>query len=223
METLAAIEARAARRKGGRKALEALLPQPRPPAELRRLRSEEIFEEMCRAVFRSGFVWNIVAHKWPGIRAALHAFDPVACAYLSDEALEALLSDRRMIRHRAKVLSVRDNAAFLLSVEQDYGSAAAWLADWPESDIVGLQLNLKKHGSRLGGRTGQFFLRALGKDTFCLTRDVVGALVRQGVIDREPASQRAFRDVQAAFNEWRAESARPLCQISRILACSIDG
>ncbi|RMF98272.1 MAG: 3-methyladenine DNA glycosylase [Gammaproteobacteria bacterium] len=223
METLAAIEARAARRKGGRKALEALLPQPRPPAELRRLGSDEILEEMCRAVFRSGFVWQIVAHKWPGMREALHAFDPVACAYLSDEAVEALLSDGRVIRHLRKLLSVRDNAALLLSLEQEHGSAAAWLADWPESDLVGLLLALKKRGSRLGGRTGQFFLRAIGKDTFCLTRDVVGALVQQGVIDREPASQRALREVQAAFNQWRAESGRPLCQISRILACSIDG
>ena len=56
-----------------------------------------------------------------------------------------------------------------------------------------------------------------------LARDVVGALIRGGIVDRNPTSKRDLRTVQDAFNFWRDESGRPLCEISRILSCSIEG
>ena len=223
MEKFATIRERAARRKGGAAALAKLLPKPLSAAALRRQPDDYYLAEMSRAVFRSGFVWKIVDYKWPGMEAALHGFDPVACAYQPDEVIEALTSDERVIRHYKKLISVRDNAVFLLDIEREHGSFGAFVAGWPVTDIVGLHALLKKRGSRLGGRTGQFFLRRVGKDTFCLTRDVVGALIRQGVIDRDPTSKRDLATVQAAFNAWREESGRPLSEISRVLSCSIEG
>ena len=61
-----------------------------------------------------------------------------------------------------------------------------------------------------------------GKDTFLLTGDVVRALAKARVCEGTPTSQRALREVQQAFNGWAAESGRPLCQLSRILALSVD-
>ena len=52
-------------------------------------------------------------------------------------------------------------------------------------------------------------------------RDVVKALVEQGIVDKEPTSKRDLGAAQAAFNQWREESGRDLCQISRVLACSV--
>ncbi|HAG41377.1 MAG TPA: 3-methyladenine DNA glycosylase, partial [Pseudoalteromonas sp.] len=40
------------------------------------------------------------------------------------------------------------------------------VANWPGDDTIGLWAYLKKHGARLGGNTGPYALRALGKDTF---------------------------------------------------------
>lgn len=223
MEKFSAIHARAARRKGGEEQLAALMPKQKSAAALRRIPADRYLSGMSRAVFRSGFVWKIVDYKWPGMEAALHGFDPVACAYQPDEAIEALTRDERVIRHHRKLASVRDNAVFMLEIEQSHGSFGRYIADWPASDIVGLHADLKKRGSRLGGRTGQFFLRGIGKDSFCLTRDVVGALIRQGVVDRNPTAKRDLAQVQSAFNAWHEESGRPLCEISRVLSCSIDG
>ncbi len=222
MESFAEIYARAAALKGGDKPLKARLPKPRSTNALRRVSANEYLSEMSRAVFRSGFVWKIVDYKWRSTTEALHGFDPVACAYQSDEAVEALTADTRVIRHYKKLLAVRDNASFLLDVEREYSSFGHYLAAWPVNDIIGLHADLKKRGCRLGGRTGQFFLRRVGKDTFCLTRDVVTVLIRQAVVDRNPTSKRDLAAVQAAFNEWREESGRPLCEISRILSCSIE-
>lgn len=67
-----------------------------------------------------------------------------------------------------------------------------------------------------------YFLRFMRVDSFILSRDVVAALVREGIVDKTPISKRDLDKVQAAFNEWQSQSERPLTQISRILACSIN-
>ncbi|MDL2409113.1 hypothetical protein PY650_26450 [Rhizobium calliandrae] len=81
---------------------------------------------------------------------------------------------------------------------------------------------LKARASHLGGETAGRFLRAIGKPTLILTRDVVLALIREGVVDRAPTSKRDLLSAQAAFNRWSAESGRDLTQISRVLAMSVD-
>lgn len=221
MEKFDRIYERAVSRKGEEQLL-AWLPKPRSALSLKRLPGSTFLREMSRAVFRSGFVWKIVDYKWPTMTEALGDFDPVACAFQSDEAIDSLMGDERVIRHLRKLRSVRENAAFVLEMEREHKSFGKYLADWPVDDIIGLHADLKKRGSRLGGRTGQFFLRQVGKDTFCLTRDVVGALIRQKVVDKNPTAKRDLAAVQAAFNAWREQSGRPLCEISRILSCSIE-
>ena len=141
---------------------------------------------------------------------------------MSDEDLDTLLKDTRVIRHAQKLLSVRDNAIFLGDLAREHGSAAKFFADWPVTDQIGLMKVLKKRGKRLGGNTGIYALRWLGKDSFLLTRDVVRALIREGVVDKPPTSQSALADVQAAFNEWAEESGRPAAEISRTLACTVE-
>ena len=63
----------------------------------------------------------------------------------------------------------------------------------------------------------------MGKDGFILSRDVVAALIREGVIDKPPSSKKAMAAVQAAFNHWADESGHSLTAISQTLARSIDG
>ena len=86
--------------------------------------------------------------------------------------------------------------------------------------MVGLWLHLRKAGKRLGGDTGPMFLREVGKDTFMLRPDVVGVLVAEGVVAKKPGGKRDLLAVQQAFDAWRAESGRPLSQISRVVAMS---
>ena len=46
---------------------------------------------------------------------------------------------------------------------------------------------------------------------------------RHGVVEaKSPSSQAALRKVQDAFNAWREESGRALCELSSILAKSVD-
>lgn len=219
--SFAEIEARAWEKHGGREAVEAMLPQPKSSSELAAVPIDRYLAEMARRIFCSGFVWKVVDAKWPGFEEAFHGFDPGYIAMMPDEELDSLLSDKRIIRHGTKIRAVQENAVFLLDLQREHGSAAQFFADWPVEDIVGLWTLLKKRGSRLGGNTGQYFLRFIGKDTFILSRDVVAVLMRTGVIDKAPTSQKALGQVQDQFNEWRQETGRPLCQLSRLAALSV--
>ena len=221
MDSFDSIFQRAAERKGGVDELEALLPKSESELSLKELQDDRVLAEMTKCIFRSGFVWKVVENKWPGFEAAFYGFDVSRCAMLSDEELEALTQDTSIIRNAKKIQSVSKNAAFILDVRSDHGSFGAYLADWPTRDIVGLWDDLKQRGDRLGGQTGKFFLRFIGKDTPMFSNDVVKALVAMRIVEKAPTSKKAIAVVQDAFNQWHDESGRDLCEISRVLACSV--
>ncbi len=211
----------AVERKGGEEALSLLLPQPKSREELAGISDDRILSAMTKAIFEAGFVWRVVANKWDGFEEVFHGFEPELMAALPEPAFYAIASDERIIRNRQKVMTVPANAHFLLDIAAEHGSMAHFIAHWPEDDIVGLWALMKKRGQRLGGVTGPRVLRVLGKDTFLLTQDVVTALTRAGVVSKAPTSLKSLRDVQDAFNHWRAETGMPLCHLSKILSCSV--
>lgn len=220
--SFAELYARAAERKGGAQALESALPVPKSRDELAAIPDARWLAEMTKRVFQAGFNWNVVETKWPGFEVAFDGFDVRKCAMASDDDLDRLLSDTRVVRNGAKIRSVRENAAFLLDLAAEHGSAARLFADWPAETYSGLLELLKARGARLGGLAGSLALRTMGKDSFLLSTDVVTALKREGVIDGPGTSRRALQAIQGAFNGWMAESGRGLTQISRVLALTVD-
>lgn len=207
---------------GSAKALEAMLPQPRSDAELRALSDDRYLSLISLRIFRAGLKHSLVDAKWPAFEEVFFGFDPEKVVLMGAERLENLMQDARLIRHLGKLKSVPRNAQFILDVRREKGSFGALIADWPVSDIVGLWKYLAKHGSQLGGLSAPRFLRMVGKDTFVPTDDMVAALKAQGVIDKAPTSLKDLAAVQVAFNQWQAESGRPLCQLSVMLAHTVN-
>lgn len=222
LRPFAEIFAIAAARKGGEAAFEATLPVPAEPAALAAVPDDRWLSEIAKRVFQAGFNWKVVENKWPGFEDAFWGFDTGRCAMMSDDDLDTLLQDRRIIRHATKILSVRDNAIFLRGLAAAHGCAGKAFAEWPAEDFAGLLWMLKGKASRLGGTTGMYVLRFMGVDGFIVGGDALSALRREGVVEGNATSRRDLYKVQAAFDRWRAESGRPMMQISRTLACSIE-
>lgn len=216
------IRRRAERRKGGAKALAQRLPAAPSAATLRKRTDDRYLAEMARRVFCAGFAWRVVDAKWDGFEEAFLGFDPAALAFAPDEFWEGLTRDRRIVRNGAKILSVRANAAFVRAVAAEHGGFGRFLAAWPKDDQVGLLDVLAKRGSRLGGGTGQIFLRFVGWDGFMTTPDVVACL-RDAGLDIPPrvTAKRDLLKVQAQFNAWAAATGLPVAHLSRICAMSI--
>jgi len=223
MKSFDEIYERAAERKGGAAALEALIAEypPKPKAELAAISDDRWLAEMTRGVFRAGFNWRVIDNKWPGFEAAFHGFDPRLNAAMSEEEFDAHLKDTRIIRNAQKVASVRANGQFLVDLAEEHGSAAKFFAAWPDDDFVGLLEVMKKRAARCAGETAMRFFRGMGKPAFITTRDVSAALVDAGVIDKAPTSRKDLQAVQDAFNAWNAATGRDLNALSRVLALSI--
>lgn len=218
MRTFAEIAAIAAARKGSLEAVLAGATTPKPPGELAAIPDDRWLAQMAKGIFQAGISWTVVNTKWPGIEEAFHGFDPGRVSMIEGDAFDALLADPRVIRSGAKIAAIRDNAATLRA---DPGLGRR-IADWPVEDLTGLFQWLNGRFSRLGGSTGPYMLRFMGKEGFLLSADVVARLQEEGVISGPATSARALRAVQAAFNAWRAESGLTFNQISRALAQSID-
>ncbi|MEJ8572438.1 DNA-3-methyladenine glycosylase I [Microbaculum marinum] len=222
MKSFAEIEARAAERKGGAAALETLLVRPAAPRKLAAISDDRVLAEMTKRIFSAGFVWSVIENKWPGFEEAFLGFEPKRLLFQPDDYWHELASDTRIVRNAQKIMAVRDNARFVVDVTNEHGGFGRFLAGWPPEDQVGLMDFLAKRGRRLGGNTGQYLLRFLGKDGFIVSRDMIACLRDAGLdIAESPTSKKDLRRIQDQLNAWAEESGRSYTEISRICAMSI--
>jgi 3-methyladenine DNA glycosylase Tag len=223
IKTFSEIRKRAEARKG-KAAIEKRLSEYLGKPDDSVIGDDRLLANMARYIFSSGISWKVVESKWPGIEQAFLGFDPNLLNIQPDDFWHDLLNDTRIIRHGAKVNAIRKNAAFVSELAREHGSAVGYLLGWPSTDLVGLFEFLAKRGDRLGGQTGQYVLRTIGKENFVLSRDVVACLKDAGVAITGDGSGKAERKaIQAAFNQWAEETGLPMSHLSVIAAQSIDG
>jgi 3-methyladenine DNA glycosylase Tag len=194
-------------RKGGSDVVESLLPTVATKAQLSGLGSDRYLAEFTRKVFQSGFVWRIVNNKWPHFEEVFWGFDIERLLMMPDDMLERKASDPGIIRNFSKVKTVLDNALMISDTERrEDKTFGEFIASWPDDDVIGLWLFLKKHGSRLGGNTGpyvEFFLR------------------ENAIVDSGIHSLRALKATQTYFNDLREESGRSLSELSRLVSLGV--
>ncbi len=212
----------AIKRKGGKAKLNTLMPTIKTSQQLKSISDDRYLSAMTRCINNAGFNWTVISNKWPQFEEAFFGFDPSILCRLSDEQWEAYTKDKRVVRNWQKIKAVKENVYLINDIASQHGSFANFIAGWPDSDYVGLLQYLKKHGSRLGGNSGGYFLRQMGKDSFLLSNDVISALQNAGVdITDKPSSQRDMKKIQQVFNQWKSETGLSLAQLSRICGYSI--
>ncbi|MBL4833337.1 MAG: DNA-3-methyladenine glycosylase I [Pseudomonas sp.] len=222
MQSYKQLEEYCLNRFGSRKALEAQLPSPCSAEALRAMGDDRYLSTLALRVFRAGLKHSLVDAKWPAFEQAFFGFDPDKVVLMGGEHIERLMQDKRLIRHLGKLRSVPRNAQMVIDIRTEHGSMGNLIADWPVADITGLWRLLQRQGNQLGGLSSPRFLRMVGKDSFVITGDVAAALKARGVVDKAPTSQRDLAATQAFFNELHAASGRPMCQLSMMLAYTVN-
>lgn len=207
---------------GSLEALEQRLPSAKSAEELAKVTDDRYLSLLSLRVFRAGLKHSVVDAKWPEFERAFFAFEPNKVVLMGAEHLERLMHNEKIIRHLGKLKSVPFNAQMILDIQQKYGSFGRFIAQWEISDITGLWRYLAKKGNQLGGLSAPRFLRMAGKDTFVLSNDVVAALKAQALVTKQPTSQKDLATVQAYFNQLHEQSKRPLCQLSMMLAFTVN-
>ena len=221
MEKFSDIYKRAVERKGSEKMLKLLLAKPLSTKQLVTLSDDDWLEEFTRKVFQSGFYWSVINSKWAGFREVFWDFSVEKLLMMPPDILEQKASDERIVRNYKKVKTITENAYMIHEVTAQHGSFSQFIANWPSEDIIGLWAYLKKHGARLGGNTGPYALRALGKDTFLLSRDVESYLRAHKIIDGGLQTKKSLIAAQAFFNELHQQSGLSMQELSLIVAYGV--
>jgi len=213
---------KAAEKRLGKEGLAAQLPKVKSPTALKRVGNDRYFSLISLRIFRAGLRHDMVDAKWPAFEIAFRGFDPRKVRAMSDESVENMLSDRRLIRHLGKLKAVHANAAAICDLVAEHGDLGAYLADWPGERVVELWEDMARRFQQMGGNSSAYFLRMAGKDTFILTDAVMLALSHWGAFKGEPKGKKARAQVQEVFNAWVEETGFPLAHLSMIAATSLD-
>jgi len=151
------ILSEAERRNGGKAGLAAVMPKVKSPAELAAVPDDRYLSAMSLRIFRAGLKHELVDAKWPAFEEVFHSFEPRRVSATSDEAMERLMDDKRLIRHWGKLKSVRANATAMIGIAEEHGSMGRYLANWPDGKVVALWDDLAKRFSQMGWQLGGLF------------------------------------------------------------------
>jgi DNA-3-methyladenine glycosylase I len=142
---------------------------------------KHLFEMLILEGAQAGLSWETILKRREGYRNAFKGFDPLAVAAMTDEELEACLTDVGIIRNRLKVYSARKNSQVFLAIQREFGTFSAYLWSFvngkpivsrhksmaevpvttPESDA--LSKDLKKRGMSFVGSTIIYaYMQAVG-------------------------------------------------------------
>ncbi len=222
LEKFDSLYQRAAERKGGVAILNLLLGENQQDKLVADLGDDRILSAFTKKVFQSGFIWRVVENKWANFEELFFDFDLTKVLMMPEEMQERKAADARIIRNFKKVKTIQANAQMMFEQAQgnksEYKSFAEFIANWPSNNIIGLWDYLKKEGQRLGGNTGPYALRAIGKDTFLLTRDIEAYFRANKIIDGGLQSKKSLTAIQNSFNQWQSECDLSLTQLSRLVA-----
>ncbi|AZQ82674.1 DNA-3-methyladenine glycosylase I [Colwellia sp. Arc7-635] len=218
LEKIDDIYQRAAARKGGVANLNILLGPGNEDRLLAAIPDDRFLSEFTKKVFQSGFVWRVVENKWPNFEESFFNFNIEKVLMMPEEMMERKASDPKIIRNFNKVKTIKANGQMIFEQQRQGHSFAEFIAKWPSDDIIGLWAYLKKHGQRLGGNTGPYALRALGKDTFILSRDVEAYFRAHDIITGGIQTKSSLNAIQNSFNDWQKQCDLSLGQLSRLIA-----
>lgn len=83
---------------------------------------KQLFEFLVLDSFQAGLSWGLILKKREALRRAFDNFDPKKMAKYTDEDAKRLLNNPEIIRNKAKILAVINNARRLGEIQKDFGS-----------------------------------------------------------------------------------------------------
>ncbi|VDG21108.1 DNA-3-methyladenine glycosylase I [Lactiplantibacillus mudanjiangensis] len=131
---------------------------------------QKLFELLCLETYQAGLSWQTVLNKRAAFREDFYQYDIDKVAAMTDEDVERLLGDARIIRHRQKLVATINNAQMIQTWStpqafsdwvwsfvdgQPIRQAWATAAEIPSTDERAKQLSkaLKQHGFKFVGPT----------------------------------------------------------------------
>lgn len=131
-----------------------------------------LYEKVCLEGFQAGLSWITILRRREAFREVFHGFDPARVAEMTDDDVERLLADARIIRHRGKIRATITNARATLDLDLPLdellwgfappprGAAPASLAEVPATtpESIAMSRDLRRRGFAFVGPTTMYAL-----------------------------------------------------------------
>lgn len=137
------------------------MPEMRAPDKVTINSLDDYLDAMSKVVFQSGMSWAVVDAKWDGIREAFNGFQVQAVASMSDDELDELATDTRVIRNRRKLGAIVHNAQTMIRLDSEHGGFAAYLRSQP--DYESRVKDIRKQFKFVGDTGSYCFLYIVGE------------------------------------------------------------
>jgi len=125
---------------------------------------EEYFENMSRVIFQAGLNWRVIDSKWSAIKKAFSDFTIGKVACFTNVDVERLMRDPEIIRNKAKIKGIIQNAQNFQAIEKQYGSFQKYLDSLDKSNnYENVVKDLVDKFKWLGPSTASTFLYTVGE------------------------------------------------------------
>ena len=86
-----------------------------------------MFEFLVLEGFQAGLRWDLILKRRAEMKKAFDNFDPVKVSEYTEEDVERLLNNPKIIRNRLKITSTIKNARMVREVQKEFGSFSKFL------------------------------------------------------------------------------------------------
>lgn len=122
-------------------------------------------EMMTAVIFMGGLSRQVVMGKWDGFLAAFEQFDVATVADFTDVDIERLSQDTRIVRYKAKIRAVVDNAGQMQQIAAEHGSFGGWLRGMlDEGGVDAAAKELATRFKYMSEASSRRYLYAVGED-----------------------------------------------------------
>ena len=130
-------------------------------------------EMMTKVIFMGGLNRQVVEGKWDGFLEAFQQFDPGTVASFTEEDIERLSEDERIIRYGAKIRAVVDNASQLVDIASEHGSFGDWLRqNVQEEGVADTAKVIGNQFAYMSESSAERYLYAVGEDVGDVPQDI---------------------------------------------------
>lgn len=132
-----------------------------------------LYEKLCLEGFQAGLSWITILRRRPAFRELFLGFDPEKVAAMTEDDVQRLLQDARIIRHRGKIEATISNARAVLALDTPLEDLMWSFApparagrrphDWGQipavtAESTALSKELRRRGFRFVGPTTMYAL-----------------------------------------------------------------
>lgn len=135
----------------------------------------KLFEMLVLESFQAGLSWECILNKREAFREVFDGFDLKKISSYTDEKIQSLLKNEKIIRNRLKIKASITNAVIFQEIQKEYGSFSKYIWHFTNQQIIyeiGLASSslsdlisddLKKRGMKFVGTTIIYsYLQAIG-------------------------------------------------------------